>query len=193
VTVVLLARHGQTDWNRDQRFQGHSDPPLNDTGRAQAIALAEQLRDVPLAAVYSSDLRRAIETATVVAAAKGLPVRSRPELREIDVGEWAGLTVTEIGARYPEGMQRHAAGGDGWENGEAHEAMQRRIVAAVSELAAGHPDDTILLVGHGGTMRALMAHAAGVPFPEFRRTHRGIRNGSLSRVAVEAGIFRPLD
>jgi broad specificity phosphatase PhoE len=90
-------------------------------------------------------------------------------------------------------MERHTAGGDGWERGETHAAMQRRIVAAVSELAAAHPDETILLVGHGGTMRALMAHAAGVPFPEFRRKHRGVRNGSLSRVAVEAGIFRPLD
>jgi len=193
VTVVLLARHGQTDWNRDQRFQGHSDPPLNETGRAQAATLAEELRDVPLAAVYSSDLRRAVETAAVVAAAKGLPVRSRPQLREIDVGEWAGLTVSEIETRFPDAMRRHAAGGDGWERGETHAVMQERIVAAVSELAAGHPDETILLVGHGGTMRALMAHAAGVPFPEYRRTHRGIRNGSVSRIDVEAGMFRPLD
>jgi broad specificity phosphatase PhoE len=193
VTVVLLARHGQTDWNRDQRFQGHADPPLNETGRAQAVALADQLRDVPVSAVYSSDLRRAVETASVVAAAKGLTVRTRPVLREIDVGEWSGLTVSEIEARYPDAMHRHAAGGDGWERGEPHAAMQERIVAAVSELTAAHPGETILLVGHGGTMRALMARAAGIPFPEYRRTHRGIRNGSVSRIAVEAGILRPLD
>lgn len=193
MTVVLLARHGQTDWNRDQRFQGHSDPPLNEIGRAQAAALAEQLRDVPLAAVYSSDLRRALETASVVAAAKRLSVRPRVALREIDVGEWSGLTVSEIEARYPDAMKRHAAGGDGWEHGEPHAVMQERVVAAVSELAAAHPDETILHVGHGGTIRALMARAAGIPFPEYRRTHRGVRNGSLSRIAVEAGILRPLD
>jgi len=79
VTTILLARHGETDWNREGRFQGHADPPRNATGRAQAARLAVELADVELAAVYSSPLRRALETAEVVAAAHDLtPIPSMP-------------------------------------------------------------------------------------------------------------------
>jgi broad specificity phosphatase PhoE len=84
VTTILLARHGETDWNRDGRFQGWADPPLNETGRAQARALAEQLRGTPFDAVYASDLRRAHETAEIVAAPHGVPVLADEGLREID-------------------------------------------------------------------------------------------------------------
>jgi broad specificity phosphatase PhoE len=74
VTTILLARHGETQWNLERRWQGWADPPLNDTGRAQAQALAQQLRDTPFDAVYTSDLRRAHETAEIVAAPHGVPV-----------------------------------------------------------------------------------------------------------------------
>jgi broad specificity phosphatase PhoE len=189
-TTILLARHGQTDWNRDRRFQGHADPPLNEAGRDQARALGEQLAGVPLRAIYSSDLRRAAETASLVAGSMGLEPVALPELREIDVGEWSGLTFSEIEDRYPEGVRRHRAGADGWEAGETHAAMQLRIVDAVRRIAASHPDEHVLLVIHGGTMRALLAEAEGVDFAEYRRTRGGIENGSFVPIAVEDGALR---
>src|ERR1700760_4361850 len=100
-----LARHGETDWNREGRWQGWADPPLNDTGRAQARELAEQLRSVPFDAVFSSDLARARETAEIVAAPHGVPVVVEPQLREIDIGSWSGLTHDEIRSRFPDGTR----------------------------------------------------------------------------------------
>jgi broad specificity phosphatase PhoE len=193
VTTLLLARHGETDWNRQRRWQGHADPPLNELGRTQAQAMAPALASREVAAIYSSDLRRANETAQIVAAALSLPVTADPELREIDVGEWSGLTTPEIETRFPDGWERHRAGEDGWEQGETHAAMQRRIVAAATRIAAGHRSETILLVIHGGTIRALLAHADGVPLPGFGRSRPPLDNGSLAAVALGDDGFRRLD
>ena len=99
MTTILIARHGETDWNREGRYQGHADPPLNATGRAQAGQLAETLTGARLEAVYSSDLRRAAETGTIVGERLGLPVNKEPGLREIDVGTWQGLTQAQIDGR----------------------------------------------------------------------------------------------
>jgi broad specificity phosphatase PhoE len=192
VTTILLARHGETDWNHDRRWQGHADPPLNAVGREQAAELGRKLADVAIEAVYASDLRRATQTAEIVAAPRGLAVVSDPMLREIDVGEWSGLTTAEIEARFPEGFARHEMGGDGWTRGESHSEMSGRIVAAVTRIAAsdGGP---VLCVIHGGTIRALLATAAGVDLAEYRRTHGGPLNGSVARIAVDDGWFRLLD
>jgi broad specificity phosphatase PhoE len=148
VTHVLLARHGETDWNRERRWQGWADPPLNELGRRQAAVLAERLRTTRLDAVYSSDLRRAHETAVLVATEHGLPVVVDPELREIDVGSWSGLTRQEIDERF--GGERP--------DGETREQHADRVRAAAARIARAHPGGRILLVTHGGTMRAL-AHA----------------------------------
>jgi phosphoserine phosphatase len=193
VTTILLARHGETDWNREHRWQGHADPPLNDRGREQAAELARRLAGVRLDAVYSSDLARARETAAIVATAMGLAVVVDPALREIDVGEWRGLTTPEIETRFADGYRRHADGGDGWEHGETHAAMSARSVAAVGRIAEAHPCGDVLCVLHGGVIRALLAHAAGVDLAEYRRTQRAPVNGSVARIAVEDGAFRRID
>jgi broad specificity phosphatase PhoE len=155
VTTILLARHGETDWNREGRWQGWADPPLNDTGRAQARALAAQLRDVPFDAVYASDLRRAFETAEIVAEPHGVPVVADPGLREIDVGSWSGLTRTELEERFPDGDRP---------DGESRAEHAARVLAAVERIARDHHDDRVLLVTHGGTMRALRMHVSDEPF-----------------------------
>jgi broad specificity phosphatase PhoE len=154
VTTILLARHGETDWNRDGRFQGWADPSLNDAGRAQARTLAGRLRDVPFDAVYSSDLRRAHETAVIVAEPHGVPVVSDPGLREIDVGSWSGLTRAEIEERFP-GAEHH--------DGETREEHRERVVAAVERIARAHTGERILVVSHGGSLRALRRHCIGDP------------------------------
>ena len=193
MTTFLIVRHGQSTWNAEHRWQGLADPPLSELGREQARALAAELRDVPLDAVYASDLQRASETAEAVARAKGLTVVTNPTLREIDVGEWSGLTTDEIKARFPAGWERLSAGGDGWEHGETHAAMSERIVSAVTGIAGAHPGEQILCVLHGGVIRALLARAAGMPLSEYRLTHRGPANGTVSRIAVEDGTFRRID
>jgi probable phosphoglycerate mutase len=154
VTTILLARHGETDWNRDGLWQGWADPPLNETGRAQARELAEQLRDVPFDSVYSSDLQRAHETAEIVAAPHGVPVVTDPGLREIDVGSWSGLTRAEIEERFPDGERP---------DGETRDQHATRVLAAVERIARDTPGRRILLVTHGGTMRALHGHVSDEP------------------------------
>ena len=121
MTTVYLARHGQSDWNAARRWQGHADRPLTGLGRRQAAELAERLADTPLDAVYSSDLRRARETAEAVATKHGLPLHVLPELREVDVGSWSGLTRLEAEERFPEAFARWRDGGQGWEDGEPYE------------------------------------------------------------------------
>jgi broad specificity phosphatase PhoE len=193
VTTIVLARHGETDWNAGLRWQGHADPPLNEEGRRQAHKLGARLAGEKLDAIYASDLARARETAEIVAGDIGLPVRALEALREIDVGEWSGLTTMEIERLYPEGVRRHQSGGDGWESGETHAAMTERVIGAVQEIAAEHPSERLLLIGHGGTIRALLAHAEGVELAEFRRTRPAPANGSLAVIAVEDRIFRRIE
>ena len=155
MTVIFLARHGETDWNRNGIWQGWADPPLNDAGRAQARRLAEQLRETPFDAVYSSDLQRARETAELVAEPHGVPVISDPGLREIDIGSWSGLTRGEIDERFPGGIRP---------DGETRDQHAARVLEAVERIARANPERRILLVTHGGTMRALHGHVSDEPF-----------------------------
>jgi broad specificity phosphatase PhoE len=161
-TRLLLARHGVTDWNRVGRWQGHADEPLNDEGRRQAAELAEQLADDGISAIYTSDLRRASETARIVARRLDLPVLEDAGLREIDVGSWSGLTRDEVRERFPDGFERWL-GGEIGHDGETREQLTERVVSAVERIAARHDRETVLVVTHGGAIRALRRHAAGDP------------------------------
>jgi broad specificity phosphatase PhoE len=193
VTTILLARHGETDWNREGRFQGWADPPLNATGRAQAVDLSVALMAEELAAVYSSPLRRAYETAEIVAASRDLEPVRLDALREVDVGSWSGLTREEIDQRFPEQYARWLDYDQGWEDGETYEQMADRVVAALLELAAKHDGERILAVTHGGPMRAASAFAARVTYAESRRRSPVVGNTAVLEFAVEAGALRLLD
>src|SRR6188472_891573 len=162
MTRILLARHGETDWNRVGRWQGHADPPLNDAGRSQSAELAERLAGDGIASIYSSDLRRASQTAHVVADRLGLAVVEDAGLREIDVGSWSGLTRAEVQQRFPDGYARWLNGEIG-HDGETREELTERVVGAVERIAAEHPEGTILVVTHGGAIRAIRRHASGDP------------------------------
>jgi probable phosphoglycerate mutase len=168
MTTILLARHGETDWNSERRWQGHEDRPLNEVGRAQARELADSLADHAIDVVYSSDLVRARETAQIVADRVGLAVEVDAGLREVDVGDWSGRVQSEIEGADPEGFRRWREGGKGWNGGESYEEMGARVVAAVLRLAARHPGETLLLVTHGGSIRACRATAAGLDYAASR-------------------------
>jgi broad specificity phosphatase PhoE len=154
VTWLLLARHGETDWNREGRWQGHADVALNDRGREQARELARRLADEPCDVIYASDLARAHETALIVAEAKRMPVLTDRGLREIDVGRWSGLTPDEIARCFP-GMRTH--------DGETDEQHLVRVLDAFQRIAQAHVGQRVLVVSHGKTLRVLRRHAAGVP------------------------------
>jgi probable phosphoglycerate mutase len=168
VTTILLARHGETDWNSERRWQGHADRPLNEVGREQARELAETLTDRAIDVVYSSDLLRAHETALIVGERLGLPVSVDAGLREVDVGDWSGRVHSEIEGLDPAGYRRWREGGKGWAGGESYEEMGERVVAAVLRLAARHPGETVLIVTHGGSIRACRATAAGLDYAASR-------------------------
>jgi broad specificity phosphatase PhoE len=189
VSVLLLARHGETDWTREKRWQGHADPPLNERGREQARALAEKLADVQLDAIYSSDLLRASQTATIVADGRAIDVRLDPELRENDFGDWTGLTRDEVERRFPGGSLLRRSGRKGWGGGESYEEMADRIIRAVDRIAATHPGERVLVVTHNGPIRAVHAHVFGVAYAEYRQSAKSIKKGTLSAVRLEEGVW----
>jgi broad specificity phosphatase PhoE len=185
VTTILLARHGESDWNRERRWQGHADRPLTERGIAQARALADRLADIRLDAVYASDLLRARATAEVVAEPRGLRVQVVPDLREVDVGSWSGLTRDEARARFPLDFARWLDGGPGWHDGESYEAMSERVLAAVMGVVGAHPDGRVLVVSHGGPIRAIHAAALGMDVHAYRRLRPVEPNARLSAVCAE--------
>jgi broad specificity phosphatase PhoE len=194
VTTIHLVRHGETDWNHELRWQGHSDVPLNERGREQARELADQLSVAGFSAVYSSDLSRAAETAQIVADRLSLPVQTDAALREIDVGSWEGFTLTEIEARSPEAVTRWDEQGEhGWEGGESHTAMMARVRDAIRSIAARHEGEEVVVVSHGGPIRALKALAAGLDYPRDRRSVPRTDNCEVCVIAIEDGAVCGID
>lgn len=181
MTTILLARHGETDWNAQRRVQGHSDTPLNDRGREQARELAGELAGERIDAVYSSDLLRAHETARIVADQRALDVTAIRDLRERHFGTWEGLTDQEIFTRYPEVLD-----GAPWGDAETQDEMAERVLGALLRIAESHPDQRILVVSHGGPLRRVLAHC-GVP------PNGPIDNCHVVRVEVVDGTLRGID
>ncbi|MDQ4019585.1 MAG: histidine phosphatase family protein [Actinomycetota bacterium] len=192
MATILLARHGETDWNAERRWQGHTDRPLNERGWAQARALAERLDATRLEAIYSSDLQRAHDTAALVADRQGVELLTMPELREVDVGTWAGLTKADVEREHPEAFERWRAGYAAWEDGETYEQMSERVGAAVLRIADAHPDAPVLIVSHGGCIRAIHAAALGLDVHTYRRLRPVEPNARLSAVCVRDGALTEL-
>jgi len=180
VTTILLARHGETDWNAERRVQGHTDTPLNDAGRAQARALGEELAAENIDAVFSSDLMRAHETARFVAEPRGLRVTAIPDLRERHFGTWEGLTDDEIFSRF------EPAAETAWGDGETKEEMTDRVLTALHRIADTHPDGRVLVVSHGGPLRAVLNHCGVDGVARIENCH-------VVRVEIVDGDLRGVD
>jgi broad specificity phosphatase PhoE len=192
VTTLLLVRHGETEWNRAGRWQGHSDTPLNDAGREQARNLAAELSDVDV--VYSSDLARARETAEILAEPLGLEVQLDPRLRERGFGAWEGKTSAEIEADFGEEHARWLAGtAPGAEDAEPFSDFAARVHAFLDETLERHPDETVLIVAHGGSVRAVHAVAAGLDYVRDHRSIPGVANCTVARYAARDGKLTPID
>ena len=188
----FLVRHGQTEWNRVGRAQGQANPPLNREGLEQAEALGVRLALVAFDAAYSSDLVRAADTAAPVMRGRDLPITYRRDLREKDFGEWEGMTYEEIRRRYPRMLEElfderpdFAPPG-----GESDRTLLSRAAGAVARIRARHDGagGNLLVVSHGGTLRAMMVSMLGLPVGAMWRLR--LSNAGLSVVTVyeEGGV-----
>jgi glucosyl-3-phosphoglycerate phosphatase len=187
VTRLVLVRHGRTDWNASGRIQGQLDPALDELGRAQASAVAPRIAALAPAALVASDLRRAADTAAAIAAATGLPVRSDPRLRERSFGQWQGLLNAEVAERFPEAYARWQAGQPVDEYGiEPLDDVAKRTAAALQDAADLAPDATVVVVGHGASLRHGLGMLLGWPAPVLRtiRVLGNCHQADLRRDAV---------
>lgn len=186
-TTFLLIRHGQTAWNKDVRFRGRTDLPLDETGRAQARRVGERLRREPVAAVYASPLSRAVETARPLAESLGLAVQPHPGLLDMDYGQWQGLTPEEVSARWPElhHLWQQSPDRVAIPGGESLSAVQDRAVAALSSLAEEHAGETVALVGHQVVNKAILLAVLGMPLSAFWRIPQD--TGCINAFARKSG------
>ncbi|HRP96735.1 MAG TPA: histidine phosphatase family protein [Rhodocyclaceae bacterium] len=190
-TRLCLVRHGETEWNRERRLQGHLDVPLNATGREQARATATHLVGHAFAALYCSDLARARQTAhTVAAALAGMP-RPTPALRERHYGAFQGLTYDAARARFPDEFARFSARDADFAfpgGGESLRGFATRVEAAVREIAARHAGQQVLIVTHGGVLDVVHRLATGKPLDAARDF--AIPNAALNWIAFENGRWQ---
>jgi probable phosphoglycerate mutase len=170
-TTLLVIRHGETHWNREERFQGHGDSPLTKLGREQARALGRRMRSIPFDTLICSDLGRAQETAALIAAETGHTVHSEPRIRERNFGVLEGLTVSEIKARYNDIFQRLYHRNDTSfviPEGESLSQHHARCSAFFAELVADRAGRRIALVVHGGVLDSLMRVVQDAPLAQPR-------------------------
>ncbi|MEK9803192.1 MAG: histidine phosphatase family protein [Curvibacter sp.] len=194
MTELILIRHGETDWNRELRFQGQLDVPLNATGLEQARRVAERLAVQPLDALVSSDLQRALQTAQALAGrSDALAPRQEAGLREQHFGMVEGLRVPEIQQRHPEAwaqwlrFDEHYA----FEGGECTRDFHARVLAALRVLAQRHAGQTVAVVTHGGVLDMVYRSARGLSLSGPRVSD--IPNAGINRVRLQGGSIEILD
>ena len=188
--LIILVRHGQTEWNRVERFRGRADVPLNETGLAQAEATGRRVASAwQPTAVYSSPLSRATETAEAIAGHFDLPVQVHPGLADIDYGQWQGLSPEIARQRWPEEIDAwyhrpHQARIPG---GETLDELRQRAMATLNELATRHPGQTIVLVGHTVINRIILLGVLGLGNERF--WHLRQDTCAVNVIEVEAGDY----
>lgn len=189
---LYLIRHGQTAWNHAQRFQGHIDTPLNEVGRQQAKALARRLSNQSFDMIYSSDMLRATETASMIC---GLNFQSDVRLRELKFGDWEGLTYSEIKEKDPGTLQA-------WKdnfydnappNGETLSDLARRTRSFLDDLLKCHKDKTIMVVAHGGVLQVLICLALNIPPMMYWQFHLSPASLSETSFYPEGAILNLLN
>ena len=189
MTTFLLIRHGETDWNREKVFRGRKDIPLSDNGREQAHKLGAALANEPIAAIYASPLSRAADTAAAIAAGRNINITYRDELLDMDFGDWEGLALEEVQARYPEQFKI-------WEErpqdfpgrgGESLAKVRNRAAKLLNELTKKHPTGTVALVTHRVLCKLLICEVLGLDNSAFWKIQQDVC--CLNAFSVEAGRY----
>jgi len=180
--IVYIARHGQTDWNREKRFQGHYDIPLNDTGREQARALAGVLQNKGIGQIYTSPKKRAVETAEIVNRSLKKKLDIIEHLREISHGIYDGMTLDEVYSKHTDDIKK-------WREdriniappeGESIRECAERVIPVYDSLVEQSGDKTILIISHMVVTKSLLIHCLDVPMETFWRFDQG--STALNRV-----------
>jgi len=169
--LFYLVRHGETEWNAGNRLCGRSDVPLSDAGRRQAARLAQRLKPLPLEAMYSSPLKRALQTASIIAESIGLEPIVNPSLIELDYGSWEGKTYAEVRAKEFETYRAWDAdpGKLAPPGGESGEQALKRAAPFLDLLTSRHPQGNVVVVGHRTVWRLIVCHILGLAPSEYRR------------------------
>ena len=185
VQIALLIRHGETDYNREHRLQGTMPVPLNDSGRAQAAALASHLRGVPIDALYASPIRRALETAQIIGAELEIPLHQDIRLREIEFGIFEGMTYDKARQQHPEDVRNWDTSYLSYKvpGGESRRDVQERMRCAWDEITTHAGLRTVAIVTHGSAIalfiRSLFAHPPDEP----------IKNSSITTLVRKREIW----
>lgn len=186
---LIFVRHGESNYNRDRRWQGQSqDALLSRLGWDQAACVADALRDSGAAALFTSDLTRAVQTAVAVALATGLPITPDPRLREIDAGRWTDRLSDEVAREEPDRVDawNHRPATTNPPGGEGVAAAQRRILAFVAERTPAYDGRAVIVTTHGAILQTLMAAAEGIPL-EGLWLATPAANGAIVRLRWQAG------
>ncbi|MBO5993175.1 MAG: histidine phosphatase family protein [Acidaminococcaceae bacterium] len=184
-TKVILIRHGETEWNVLHRFQGLTDIPLNDRGRQQAGFARNGLVDRKLDAIYTSPLQRAVETAEIIRGDRDIPIYPTDGLREMGIGEWEGLLVSEIDEKYPGwyDIWRTAPTQIRLKGGEPYAETQKRAWKTFWEIVKKHEGQTVLIVSHMMCISSILLTVAGIPLDEVWQ--HPIGNAALNIVEAD--------
>ncbi|MCK5900782.1 histidine phosphatase family protein [bacterium] len=184
-TQIILIRHGETEWNSQQRMQGHSNSDLSSVGQAQIQALGQWMKNVPFDHIYSSDSLRAKQTAEAITQFSGHELKIDLRLREKNLGVFEGLTSEEARERHPEVFRLFKTAGSKYviDEGESTQQLQDRALEIVDEIRIKHPEERVLLVTHGGFIRVVMKHSLGLSLETPTRFL--IRNTGVFRLVWE--------
>ncbi|MFH1169141.1 MAG: histidine phosphatase family protein [Chloroflexota bacterium] len=177
---VILARHGETEWNRLRRFQGRSDPPLNELGKRQAECLADRLKAEDIRAVYASPLLRSLETAHAIARGHRLEVAVEPDLSELNLGDLEGTPIDDLRLSYDELLVLNGKGEElpKVPGGESLPELQERAWRAVQRLSGGHEGGAIVVVSHYFTILTIICAVLELPLSHVNRLR--LTRGSIS-------------
>ena len=163
--TLLIVRHGETAWNAEGRIQGHTDIGLSENGAQQARSLGQRLADRQIDVAYSSDLKRTSETARLALGHRNVVLNETPRLREYHKGIFEGMTLTEIQTQFPDEYPKYLEKDLSYapEGGETTRDASTRMASIFQEIKAKHLDETVLVVSHGGALRAAMVSLLGMP------------------------------
>lgn len=187
MTQLLLIRHAHNDWLNHRLAGWTPGIGLNEEGHAAAAKLAQRLADLPIDAVYSSPLQRAVETAAYLARPRGLPVVERPEFGEVDCGNWTGRTLEELASEPLWAQLRAYPSGTRLPGGETLNEVHCRAVAGLDAIVAAHSDQTVAIVSHADVIKVLVAHCIGLHLDFYRR----LVVAPASLTVLEVGGERP--
>ena len=191
MTRIILIRHGYSVANKEVRFSGQADTPLDEIGILQAKEITEYVvNNFNIDAVYSSDLSRAYETVRGIAEAFSLPVIKRKELRELDVGVWQGRPVSEVAEEYPEEYRlfKTNVGRYSPVGGESYEEMMKRAMDEIYRIVAENKGKTVVIGTHGGVIRVIRAFIKGLSLDEIK-TLSHVPNASVTILEETNGVL----